>query len=114
LGKVLGRKLNRAGKRDIAEAASVMRKKLHVDAMLVTMGAQGMMLIDGHREEFIPTAAKEVFDVSGAGDTVVATMAACICSGRSVSEAAIIANRAAGIVVGKVGTSPITLKELEV
>lgn len=113
LGKVLGHNLNRAGKSDIAKAASVMRKKLHVDVMLVTMGAQGMMLIDGHKEEFIPTAAKEVFDVSGAGDTVVATMAACMCSGYSVSEAAIIANRAAGIVVGKVGTSPITLKELE-
>lgn len=82
------------------------------EAVLVTMGARGMSLITHHKDEHIQSQAKEVFDVSGAGDTVIATMVACMCSGCSISEAAAVANRAAGIVVGKLGTRPITLKEL--
>lgn len=100
------------GHDEISAVARVMMDDYNLDAVLVTMGSRGMMLVTAERDEFIPTKAKEVFDVSGAGDTVIATLAACICSGYSLSDSAKIANDAAGIVVGKVGTCPITLMEL--
>ncbi|OGV57385.1 MAG: hypothetical protein A2X49_01155 [Lentisphaerae bacterium GWF2_52_8] len=81
--------------------------------MLITMGPQGMALFgkDGSRE-FIPTKAREVFDVSGAGDTVVSAFTLALASGASAREAAEIANHAAGVVVGKVGTVSVTTEEL--
>jgi D-beta-D-heptose 7-phosphate kinase/D-beta-D-heptose 1-phosphate adenosyltransferase len=74
--------------------------------VLITMGERGMGLFqaDGVKSE-IPTKAKEVYDVSGAGDTVVATMALAISAGATMEDAALLANHAAGIVVGKIGTS---------
>ena len=60
----------------------------------------------------IPTEAREVYDVSGAGDTVVATLAAALAAGIPIADAIYLANKAAGIVVGKIGTSPILFKEL--
>jgi D-beta-D-heptose 7-phosphate kinase/D-beta-D-heptose 1-phosphate adenosyltransferase len=99
---------------DVIRMALRMIRGFEFEAMLVTMGPKGMMWVtDEGQFEHIPTQAKEVFDVSGAGDTVIATMAACMVSGYSLSEAAKIANAAAGIVVGKLGTRPITIKELE-
>jgi D-beta-D-heptose 7-phosphate kinase/D-beta-D-heptose 1-phosphate adenosyltransferase len=97
----------------VSVAARMMLRDYELDAVLVTMGSRGMMLVTAERNEFIPTMAKEVFDVSGAGDTVVATLAACICSGHTLSDAARIANEAAGIVVGKLGTCPIASNELD-
>lgn len=103
-----------ANQGDVIRLALRMIRAYEFEAMLVTMGPKGMMWVtDEGKFEHIPTQAKEVFDVSGAGDTVIATMAACMCSGYSLAESARIANAAAGIVVGKLGTRPIMLKELE-
>jgi len=88
-------------------------KEHDIGAVLVTMGAKGMLLIDDQTTEAIESKAQEVFDVSGAGDTVVAVMAACLCSGHGLLESARMANAAAGIVVGKRGTRPVALAELE-
>jgi D-beta-D-heptose 7-phosphate kinase / D-beta-D-heptose 1-phosphate adenosyltransferase len=98
---------------DVVRLAIRMIRAYELEAMLVTMGPRGMMWVtDQGQFEHIPTQAKEVFDVSGAGDTVIATLAACMVSGHSLSDAAKIANAAAGIVVGKLGTRAITLPEL--
>lgn len=88
-------------------------KRYRLSWLIVTRGALGMCLMDQNREAlFIPTVARQVFDVSGAGDTAIATLTACVVSGCSFREAAKIANLAAGIVVGKIGTQPISLSEL--
>ncbi|MBK9706741.1 MAG: hypothetical protein IPO77_07010 [Acidobacteria bacterium] len=72
-----------------------------------------MSLLDDHDNlTHIPTVALEVYDVTGAGDTVIATLTLAIASGASLREAAIIANHAAGVVVGKVGTASLSLPEL--
>ena len=81
--------------------------------LLVTLGELGMLLCRAGEKPFhIPTLAKEVFDVSGAGDTVIATFTLAIAGGASPLEAAILSNHAAGIVVGKVGTAVTTTEEL--
>jgi rfaE bifunctional protein kinase chain/domain len=82
-------------------------------ALLITLGDLGMLLCQHGQKPFhIPTVAQEVFDVSGAGDTVIATFTLAIASGASPIEAAILSNYAAGIVVGKVGTATVTPEEL--
>ena len=84
-----------------------------VDQLLVTLGADGMALfMDNKAVLHIPTKAKEVFDVSGAGDTVIATYTIALLAGATPGEAAQISNHAAGVVVGKVGTVPISAPEL--
>ncbi|MEO5336226.1 MAG: D-glycero-beta-D-manno-heptose-7-phosphate kinase [Magnetospirillum sp. WYHS-4] len=90
----------------IAAAAQSLIAAHGVDAVLATLGADGMMLVraDGRRTA-LSAEAREVFDVSGAGDTVVATLAAALASGADLEQAAALANVAAGIVVGKVGTA---------
>ena len=101
------------------EAADQLRisdlmDKLSIDHLLVTLGARGMCLLSADRPpRHIPTRAREVFDVSGAGDTVIATLAASVASGMSFPEAAETANAAAGVVVGKLGTQPVYLSELQ-
>ena len=81
--------------------------------LLITLGDQGMLLCQrGHKPFHIPTVAQEVFDVSGAGDTVIASFTLAIAAGASPLEAAIISNHAAGVVVGKVGTATVTPEEL--
>ena len=81
--------------------------------LLVTLGDQGMLLCQrGHRPFLIPTVAREVFDVSGAGDTVIATFSLAIVAGASPVEAAVVSNHAAGIVVGKLGTATVRPEEL--
>ena len=95
------------------QAARVIREKLGCDAVLITRGDRGMMLLKGDEEPvYVETAAREVYDVTGAGDTVVAALAAALASGASLLEAASLANHAAGIVVGKVGTATATAEEL--
>jgi len=81
--------------------------------LLITLGEQGMLLCRrGEKPFHIPTVAQEVFDVSGAGDTVIATFTLAIAAGASPLEAAILSNHAAGVVVGKVGTATVTPDEL--
>jgi D-glycero-beta-D-manno-heptose-7-phosphate kinase len=81
--------------------------------LLITLGDQGMLLCQRGRKPFhIETVAQEVFDVSGAGDTVIASFTAAIAAGASPLEAAILSNHAAGVVVGKVGTATVTPGEL--
>jgi len=87
--------------------------ELHPALLLITLGEQGMLLCERGRDPFhIPTVAREVFDVSGAGDTVIASFTLAIASGASPLEAAIFSNHAAGVVVGKVGTATTTPEEL--
>jgi len=85
-----------------------------IDAnILITRGKDGMSLYErDDKPAHIPTKAKEVFDVSGAGDTVISTIALAVATGAGLKDSAIIANHAAGVVVGKVGTSTLTAKEL--
>ena len=97
----------------LAEAAKLIRERLGCDAVLITRGDQGMMLQEGDEGAiFVATAAREVYDVTGAGDTVIATLAAALSTGASLVEAAMLANNAAGIVVGKVGTATANATEL--
>lgn len=91
--------------RDLTERAQNLRRKLKLDALLVTRGADGMTLFERGRRLHVPAEAREVSDVSGAGDTVIATMAVMLAGGRAMDEAVRIANRAAGVVVGKFGTA---------
>lgn len=88
-------------------------KKLDLGALLVTRGEHGMTLIrDGHSELHLPARAREVYDVTGAGDTVISTLAAAIAAGADLPVATALANIAAGIVVGKLGTAAISAPEL--
>ncbi len=88
-------------------------RRFHVDRLLLTRGPRGMNLFEeGHKPYYIRAARREVADVSGAGDTVIATLAACVASGLSWEESAEIANQAAGIAVTKVGTAPVSITEL--
>ncbi len=106
-----------AGKwRDEAELeakAQRLRRDLELDALLITRSEEGMSLYreDGVHHE--ATYTREVFDVSGAGDTVIATLAVMLASGADMVQAMRVANRAAGIVVGKLGTAVVTRKEIE-
>ena len=94
-------------------AAKVIREKLGCDAVLITRGDRGMMLLEGDGEPvYVKTAAREVYDVTGAGDTVIAALAGALSAGATMLEAASLANHAAGIVVGKVGTATATAEEL--
>jgi D-beta-D-heptose 7-phosphate kinase/D-beta-D-heptose 1-phosphate adenosyltransferase len=89
-------------------------KRLQSEAVLITVGEDGMMLFERNGSvTHIPTAAREVYDVSGAGDTVIAVLAMALAAGAKMLEASMIANLAAGIVVGKLGTATIQHAELE-
>jgi D-glycero-beta-D-manno-heptose-7-phosphate kinase len=98
---------------DVITAGWHLLESLGAQAVLITRGERGMSLfeVDG-RVSHIPAVAKEVFDVTGAGDTVVAAMALALASGASMVEAAQVANHAAGVVVGKRGTATVSLEEL--
>ncbi len=97
----------------IEEAAKEIIERYGVSSLLVTRSEKGMSYITPTENIVIPTEAREVFDVSGAGDTVVATLAAAMGAELSISDAIYLANRAAGVVVGKMGTSPILFQELK-
>ena len=92
--------------------AQQMRSELKLDALLLTRSEEGMTLYTEHERFHMPAAAREVFDVSGAGDTVIATMAAMLGAGAGWQQAVETANRAGGIVVGKLGTATVTREEL--
>jgi D-beta-D-heptose 7-phosphate kinase/D-beta-D-heptose 1-phosphate adenosyltransferase len=93
--------------------ADKLLAELRPAVLLVTLGELGMLLCQRDQRPFhIPTVAQEVFDVSGAGDTVIATFTLAIAAGASPVEAAILSNHAAGIVVGKIGTATVAPEEL--
>lgn len=99
--------------RSITEAGEIIRQRLGCSAVLITRGEQGMSLFeaDGARWH-IPTTARQVYDVTGAGDTVVGTLALALATGASMQDGAVLANLAAGIVVGVVGTGTVTAAQL--
>ena len=97
---------------EIMRAGQAILEHLDLESLLITLGENGMWLFEKGRDEHIPTVAQEVFDVSGAGDTTIATFTLALCAGMSKHQAAVLANIAAGIVVGKLGTATVTIKEL--
>lgn len=97
---------------DLARRAHTLRDELNLGALLLTRSDAGMSLYDGSGVIHEPALAREVYDVSGAGDTVIATMAVMLAAGSSMPDAMRLANRAAGIVVAKLGTAVCSLDEL--
>lgn len=101
------------GDQTIQEAAETIRQRLGCHTVLVTRGEKGMSLFESNNHSWhIPTQARQVYDVTGAGDTVVSTLALALSTGASMREAATLANYAAGIVVGMVGTATVSTKQL--
>lgn len=96
----------------ILDGAESLRHKLNLSFLPVTRGEHGIALLEDGNVNHLPATAKQVFDVSGAGDTVIATLAAGLLSGLSPTDSCRLANLAAGIIVGKVGTVPISRDEL--
>ena len=96
----------------LTEKAQALRRELDLSALLLTRSEEGMSLYTDDEVLHVHADAREVFDVSGAGDTVIATMAAMLGAGVSLAEALATANRAGGIVVGKLGTATVTRDEL--
>jgi len=97
---------------ELRTKAHNLRKQLQLDAVLLTRGEEGMTLFDAQGVTHIAAQAREVFDVTGAGDTVIATLAALVAAGMSLREAMPWANRAGGVVVGKFGTATVSYEEL--
>jgi len=96
----------------LTEKAQALREELGLEALLLTRSEEGMSLYTAEEVLHVHADAREVFDVSGAGDTVIATMAAMLGAGAPLAEALATANRAGGIVVGKLGTATVTRDEL--
>jgi len=96
----------------IDQIGTFLIKKLKLKAALITLSEKGMMLVQSNKKVQIPACAKEVFDVTGAGDTVLATFSLAVAAGADFETAARLANKAAGIVVGKLGTATVKLEEL--
>ena len=95
------------------EAGATIRQRLGCNAVLITRGEKGMSLYEGEGASWhLPTQARQVYDVTGAGDTVIGTLALALSTGASIKEGAILANHAAGIVVGMVGTATVTPQQL--
>lgn len=98
---------------ELVEKGMRLLTELDWNALLITRGEEGMTLLsEGHEPVHIPAQAQEVFDVTGAGDTVIAVLASAVAAGMPLPQAALLANVAAGIAVGKLGTATVTLAEL--
>jgi D-beta-D-heptose 7-phosphate kinase/D-beta-D-heptose 1-phosphate adenosyltransferase len=98
--------------RHVENIAHALHEKLNLKYVLLTRSDRGMTLYDGFQSHHIPTAARDIFDVTGAGDTVIAVFTACLARGDDALTAARIANDAAGVVVGKVGTATASWDEI--
>lgn len=111
-GQMLGRKIiNEPG--PILEGGRALLKKLSLESLVITRGEEGMTVLPDEKSHIhIPTRAQQVFDVTGAGDTVIATLTLGLACGAKLVHAAEVANYAAGIVVGKLGTATTDVKEL--
>ena len=94
------------------QAGQKLLEVIASDYLLITRGEEGMTLFEGKEHSHIPTLAREVFDVSGAGDTVIASLTLAVAAGASIRDAAILANHAAGVAVGKLGTAAATGEEI--
>jgi len=103
----------RLRKDNLEDIGKKLLQRLKCKAVLITLGEKGMCLFEKGKISRIPTVAQDVFDVSGAGDTVIAVFSLALCAGATMQEAAHISNYAAGIVVGKVGISAVTPEELK-
>ena len=101
-----------ANEAELSNKAQQLRQSLNLQALLLTRSEAGMTLFDEQGQLHVPAIAREVFDVTGAGDTVIATLAALVAAGVSLRDAVPIANRAGGIAVGKFGTATVTFEEL--
>jgi rfaE bifunctional protein kinase chain/domain len=97
----------------VEKAGEKILSRVSTPYLIIKRGEQGMSVFEkGKRVKHIPTVAKEVYDITGAGDTVIATAALALLSGSKIMEAAALANAAAGVVVGKIGTATVTAEEL--
>ncbi|MDE2276078.1 MAG: D-glycero-beta-D-manno-heptose-7-phosphate kinase [Burkholderiales bacterium] len=101
-----------SGEADLAARAEALRQQLGLQGLLVTRSEEGISLFDPQGHLRLPTAAREVYDVTGAGDTVIGVLAALLACGLPLREAAAWANRAAGIVVSRFGTAAVSHAEL--
>ncbi len=112
-GKALGRKIN--SEKEIEDACIEISEKIKPTAMMITRGEKGMSIYETKTKVFhhIPTVAKEVFDVTGAGDTVISIYTAFLACGLSILEASLVANASAGVVVGKLGTATVNLDDIQ-
>jgi D-beta-D-heptose 7-phosphate kinase/D-beta-D-heptose 1-phosphate adenosyltransferase len=109
----LGSGIDITDDKSLIKAGNMLLKKLKCRAVMITRGEEGMTLFEkSGKVTNIPTCAREVYEVSGAGDTVIATLTLCHSAGLSLKDAAIVANHAAGVVVGKIGTAVATRKEI--
>ena len=111
LSELTGEKLNTD--EDVEKAAKKLLDEVSCEYILVTLGAKGMMLVGKEEAASIPTYSREVFDVTGAGDTAIAYLAASLANGIDTKESMRIANIASGIEVGKVGTSQVSIAEVQ-
>ena len=93
---------------DLAEAGFGLRRKLEADSVLITRGEEGMSLFTAEGHTHFPTRARRVYDVTGAGDTVIATIATALAARAPLPEACVLANHAAGLVVAELGTAAAT------
>jgi D-beta-D-heptose 7-phosphate kinase/D-beta-D-heptose 1-phosphate adenosyltransferase len=106
-------RLPKPGQKELSGLGRDILKTLKSASVLITRGPDGMSLFEaGGRETHIPTQAREVFDVSGAGDTVISTLTLALAAGASLRRAAALSNHAAGVVVAKLGTATTDPKEL--
>lgn len=102
----------RLHRRSLADIGESLRKSLSAHWVILTQGKDGMTIFDGKEIHQVPTYARQVFDVTGAGDTVIATLGIALAAGFTMDEACVLANFAAGVVVGKVGCVPCPRPEL--
>jgi len=110
-GQAVG--LHADGDAAVGEAGAMIRQRLGCHAVLITRGEKGMSLFQSDGGSlYIPTTARQVYDVTGAGDTVVGTLALALSTGAAMADSAVLANQAAGIVVGMVGTATVSAKQL--
>jgi rfaE bifunctional protein kinase chain/domain len=110
----IGAKIEIDNEQSLLKAGALLLKRLKCEAVLITRGEQGMSLFEhGGRVTHIPTVAREVFDVTGAGDTVISTLTLGMAAGSTMVDAARLSNFAAGIVVGVVGTATVKPEELK-
>jgi D-beta-D-heptose 7-phosphate kinase/D-beta-D-heptose 1-phosphate adenosyltransferase len=102
-----------ANETELVSKGEKLRRDLELDALLITRSEKGVTLLQaGHEPLHIPTRAREVFDVTGAGDTVVSVLAAALAAGDKLADATLLANLAAGVVVGKLGTATVSVPEM--
>lgn len=112
-GRALGREIH--NEEDLCRTGATLMEQYDFKAVLITRGEEGLSLFENGSpfvHTHFPTVAREVFDVTGAGDTVIGVFALAMAAGASFKEAAVLANHAAGIVVGKVGTATVSREEL--